>query len=80
MAKRMRFRVVIEKDEESGGWVAQCVEIPGAISQGETLEEVTENIADAISELLTHREDEARRQVETSPSKGSRLRTVEVLV
>jgi len=40
------------QDEEDGGYSGQCLEIPGAISQGETLEELKENMKDAISLIL----------------------------
>jgi predicted RNase H-like HicB family nuclease len=39
-------------EEEDGGYSGQCLEIPGAISQGETLEELKENMKDAISLIL----------------------------
>lgn len=42
-----------------GGYTAQCVEIPGAISQGRTLKEARANIADAIAMILEHRRAEA---------------------
>ena len=41
-----RFSVVIEKDED--GYTAFCPELQGCYSQGETYEEVLENIRDAI--------------------------------
>jgi predicted RNase H-like HicB family nuclease len=52
----MRFRVVIEEDED--GWlVAYCPSLPGCVSQGKTHEEVMENIHDAISGWLSALED-----------------------
>lgn len=44
--------VRIWPDDLDGGYVAQCVEIPGAISQGATVDEALANITDAIEELL----------------------------
>ena len=41
-----RFSVVIEKDED--GYTAFCPELSGCYSQGETYEEVLDNIRDAI--------------------------------
>jgi len=41
-----RFPVVIERDEE--GYFAFCPELQGCYTQGETYEEVLENIRDAI--------------------------------
>jgi predicted RNase H-like HicB family nuclease len=48
---RNDFTAVFEVAEE-GGFVAYAEELPGAISQGETIEEARENLADAIQLLL----------------------------
>ena len=37
---------------EGGGYVAYAEELPGAISEGDTLEEARENLRDAIALLL----------------------------
>ena len=34
-------------EEEDGGYVVQCVELPGAISQGRTREEALTNIKES---------------------------------
>ena len=48
---------------EGGGYVAYVEELPGAISQGESLEEARENLRDAIRELLrAHRELSGERE------------------
>ncbi len=39
-------------DAEGGGYVAYTEELPGAISEGDTLEEASENLRDAIEQLL----------------------------
>ena len=44
--KGYRFAVVVEKDKE--GYFAYCPELQGCYTQGETFEEATENIKDAI--------------------------------
>lgn len=44
--KTYRFSIVIEKDEE--GYFAFCSELQGCYTQGDTYEEVLENIKDAI--------------------------------
>jgi predicted RNase H-like HicB family nuclease len=41
-------QVVIYPDQEDGGWVAEVPSLPGCISQGDTREDVIENIRDAI--------------------------------
>jgi predicted RNase H-like HicB family nuclease len=43
---------VYYSEEEEGGYSGYCAEIPGAISQGETLEELEENMIDAIRLIL----------------------------
>jgi predicted RNase H-like HicB family nuclease len=47
----MRFTIKLEESEE-GGYTAQCLEIPAAISEGDTKEEVLENIKEAIQLIL----------------------------
>jgi predicted RNase H-like HicB family nuclease len=53
----MKYTVILESQEE-GGFTARCVEIPGAISQGETKTEALENVKEAIGLILeVFRED-----------------------
>jgi predicted RNase H-like HicB family nuclease len=47
----MRFAIKLEESEE-GGYTAQCLEIPAAISEGNTKEEALENIKEAIQLVL----------------------------
>ncbi len=51
MVAAMKFRVIIEPDEE-GVFVAECPSLPGCISQGQTREEAVTNIKDAIAGYL----------------------------
>jgi predicted RNase H-like HicB family nuclease len=39
-------------ESEGGGYVAYVAELPGAISEGDTLEEARNNLRDAIALLL----------------------------
>lgn len=55
----MKLTVRLEKDVD-GGYVAQCVEIPGAISQGETKEEAVDNVLDAIRTVIEVRRQQAK--------------------
>lgn len=48
------FRVVLERAEK-GGYVVKCLDVPGAVSQGETEEEALENIKDAVRGILEAR-------------------------
>jgi predicted RNase H-like HicB family nuclease len=53
-------------ESEGGGYVAYAEELPGAISEGDTLEEARDNLRDAIALLL-----EANRELtgKRSPAK-----------
>lgn len=48
----MHLKVVIEEDEEVGGFVVICPSLPGCFSQGDTMEEAVENIKVAIHACL----------------------------
>ncbi len=47
----MRFRVVIEQDED-GKYVTHCPTLPGCWSQGTTRQEAIDNMKDAITGYL----------------------------
>ncbi len=65
-----RFTVSLRKERE-GGYSVQCLELPQAISEGETKAEALANIKEAIELVLEHlREKE----------KGKKAEFVEVLV
>jgi predicted RNase H-like HicB family nuclease len=71
MTHAMKFTVALERQPE-GGYTVQCIELPGAISQGETRREALANIQDAILLVLEVRREEAARR------SGAHLETVEV--
>ena len=48
----MKWRVILERDEESGDWAAWCPELPGCTSAGTTEEEAMANIREAIELYL----------------------------
>jgi predicted RNase H-like HicB family nuclease len=50
----MTLTAVFEEvsESEGGGYVAYTEELPGAISEGDTLEEARENLRDAIEMVL----------------------------
>lgn len=43
----MKFPITLERDED-GVWIAECPSIPGCVSQGDTRDQASENIRDAI--------------------------------
>jgi len=48
----MKWRVILERDEETGDWAVWCPELPGCASAGETEEDALENIREAIELYL----------------------------
>lgn len=55
----MKYTVILEEEEE-GGYSVQCLELPRAISQGETKEYALVNIKEAIKLVLEVINEEAR--------------------
>ena len=45
---RIVLRVVIEPDEEDGGFVAHVANLPGVYGQGETEEEAADSLSEAL--------------------------------
>jgi len=60
MAGKLRFTIILRREEE-GGYSAQCLELPGCISEGETREEALENIKEAIMGYLEAFPEEAEK-------------------
>lgn len=72
--KKITLPVVIEKDEE--GYFAYCPSLQGCYSQGDSYEEIIENIKDAIS---LHIEDRIANDEELPQIEHISLTSVEVL-
>jgi len=64
----MNFKVVIEEDEEVGGYVVSCPSLPGCFSQGDTFEEAVENIKEAIQACLESLNEDEIKSYFTIPS------------
>jgi predicted RNase H-like HicB family nuclease len=56
-----RFTAIFQRDGD--GWVAWVEEIPGASTQGDTLDEARENLKEAVTMIL-----EANRELAVIPS------------
>jgi predicted RNase H-like HicB family nuclease len=56
----MKFTVILRK-EDVGGYSVRCVELPGAISEGDTKKEALKNIKEAIELYLETWPDELKR-------------------
>lgn len=59
MSKTKTFTVALKKEKE-GGYSIRCVELPAAISQGDTVEEAVQNGKEAIELILEHLEAKAQ--------------------
>jgi predicted RNase H-like HicB family nuclease len=69
----LEFRVAA--DDLDGGFVADCPQLPGAMSQGETEQEALENLADAVDGILYLRLQQRLQDstVDFSPVKSVRV-------
>lgn len=61
MQTSIKFNIIIEPAEE-GGYMAFIEEMPNVCTQGETLEEVKENLKDALDMVLEAQRELSRRK------------------
>ena len=61
----IRYTAIYEEAEE-GGFIGYVAELPGANTQGETLEETRENLKNAVELLLECYRDEAEIRFKSS--------------
>ncbi len=62
----LKFTAIYEKAEE-GGYIGYVAELPGANTQGETIEETRENLKEAVALLLEcYREEAENRLTDTT--------------
>ena len=62
----------IYEETEEGGYIGYIAELPGANTQGETLEEARENLEEAVQMILEANREEAERRI----SEASHTRAV----
>jgi len=55
------FTAILQKTDD-GWWVANCLEVEGAITQGRTKSEALENLEDAIRMILDYRTEKLERR------------------
>ena len=55
-----RFTAVFERDDD--WWIGYVEELPGANTQGQTLDEARENLKEAIQLILEGNREDARRR------------------
>jgi predicted RNase H-like HicB family nuclease len=59
----MQFTVKLEESDE-GGYTVQCLELPAAISEGDTKVEALENIKEVIQLVLEVTQEQAQSYTE----------------
>ena len=59
----MEFTIKLEESDE-GGYTVQCLELPAAISEGNTREEALKNIKEAIQLVLEVIQEQAQSYTE----------------
>jgi predicted RNase H-like HicB family nuclease len=67
----------IWEDPLDGGWVAECPDLPGCLSQGETREEALYNLSDAIAGIISVRMEQQLSASSRDPD-GAEVLTVAV--
>jgi predicted RNase H-like HicB family nuclease len=61
-----KLEVSVIPDEIDGGFIAECANIPGAVSQGETEEEAVEGLIDAVQGIVAAKMQENFREANES--------------
>jgi predicted RNase H-like HicB family nuclease len=74
------FTVEVTEDHLDGGWVAECLNFPGCVSQGETQEEAVNNLTEALTEILRLRIERGMQEVRSSTSNGSTKGNIAITV
>ena len=57
--EKQKFTVVVQRAPE-GGYSGRCLELPGAISEGESMDELRKNMVEAIELVLESIMEDAR--------------------
>lgn len=65
------FVIEVMEDELDGGYIVQCVNLPGCMSQGETVEEAFNNIGEAIGGVMAARFERNLREQEAQFKVGA---------
>jgi predicted RNase H-like HicB family nuclease len=58
----LRLTAIYEEADE-GGYIGYIAELPGANTQGETLDEVRENLVEAVQMILEANREESERRL-----------------
>jgi predicted RNase H-like HicB family nuclease len=69
-------KIILEEDEERGGYIVSCPALSGCHSQGDSKDEALENIKEAIKGCLESLSDDVVKEAFSRPSS----KVVEVVV
>jgi len=58
--RNRKFTIRVREAPE-GGYTGQCIELPGAISEGETIDELKANMTEAIQLVLDTLEEQSKK-------------------
>ncbi len=70
MLERLTYPVTLTPDEDDGGFVVTFIDVPHAITQGDTVEDCLTNAVDCLEEALASCIDEEEPIPEPSPIKA----------
>jgi predicted RNase H-like HicB family nuclease len=70
------LRLSVTPDGLDGGFIAECVDVPGAMAQGETQAEALENLIDAVQGVLAAGMEEQFRTIDPDAVSGTTRLTV----
>lgn len=62
----MEYTAIIRKTDD-GWYAAKCAQVPEAITQGHTIEEAKENLADAIDMVLQMKKEQTIQKTTHQP-------------
>lgn len=62
MVQEITLTAIFEEAEE-GGYIGYIAELPGANTQGETIDEVRENLKEAVEMILEANREESERRL-----------------
>ena len=48
----MSYTIIIHRDEQEGGFWCECPQLPGCYTQGETVDELMQNMKEAVALYL----------------------------
>ena len=69
----MKYTIMVAKDEQGGWYVGRCSEIPVALSQGKTLDELLANMKESIELALDCQEYAEQKERLKSSSVGLQI-------